>query len=94
MPEHTATGRGVIYTSQKRFELQIKIFIQAVYKFLARHGNGVTNHVRHGQFEATLYAPRLVERHPTGSLQRQGRDENPVVFLLVTLELILDSFYR
>ena len=94
MAEHTAAGGSVIDASEERFELQIQIFIQSVYKFLARHGNGMTHHVRHRQFEATLYAPRLVKGHPTGPLQRQSRNNNAMILLLMTLQLLFDRFYR
>src|SRR5436309_9146004 len=54
----------------------------------------MTDYVCDGQFEATLYPPRLVKRHPARALERKGRDNNAVIFFLVALELVLDSFYR
>ena len=54
----------------------------------------MTDYVCDGQFEATLYPPRLVKRHPARTLERKGRDNNAVIFFLVALELVLDSFYR
>ena len=84
----------MIYAPENRLEFEVEIFVQAIYELLASHGYGMTDNVYDGQFEATLYAPRLVKGHPAGPLQGKGRDKNGLVFFLVALQLVLDSFYR
>ena len=44
-----------------RLELQIEIFIQAVYEILSGRGNRMAHHMSDGHFEATLDAPGLVQ---------------------------------
>ncbi len=64
MTEHAAAGGGVIYAPQNRLELEVEIFIQAVYEILPGHGNGMAHYVPDWHFEAAFDAPGLVKGHP------------------------------